>query len=128
MKRLITGVLVSVADGKVVKKTIINNYKDFQAVIGVDTFTIVTRKIGNKVYDIYADDNGLFVEGNPVSVITYSDGKTVEQIVGSIFILKNRGSRSTSVSDDDVENIFKNTKQYVNFEKAMISPVITATL
>jgi hypothetical protein len=97
--------------------------------IDVRVFTIVSRKIGKKYYDIYADDEGLFVEDNPVSIVTKSQGKVVEQIVGSVFIVRHDGKGGVkSLTDNEIIEVKNELQHYIDFDKGMIRPVLFASL
>lgn len=107
-----------------------NHYQDIQKLLDVRVFTIVSRKIGKKYYDIYADDEGLFIENNPLTVVTYGqDGNVIEQIVGSVFITRHDGNgRSKSLTDDEVKEIRNNLKSYIDLKHTIIRPVVVAKL
>ena len=62
------------------------DYRDFYPLLGIETFDIQTRPLGNAEYDIYCDDEGLLKENPVPTFVTLSGGKITEIIVGSIFL------------------------------------------
>lgn len=106
------------------------DYKDIQKLLDVRVFTIVSRKIGKKFYDIYADDEGLFIENNPVSILTKNkSGDTIEQIVGSVLITRHNGKGGVkSLTDDEILEIRDNQKSYIDFKNEAIRPLVIVKL
>jgi len=84
-----------------------NEIDDYYKYLKCDCFDIATRKIGSSYYDIFVDDNGLFVEHPVVSAI---DEKTHEPMLVGNLIFANHDSsgETTSLSADDVKNILEN--------------------
>lgn len=99
----VTGLYVGLGETGV--KVVDNHYKEFQKVIGADTFDIITRKFGDKYFDIYVDDEGLFKDVKVQTIVTKTDdGRVVEQVYGPIFIVKHDGEgNAISLSDDEIK-------------------------
>lgn len=89
-----------------VKEIEIEELEDYYKYLKCDAFDIATRKVGDKYYDIFVDDCGLFVEHPKVSAV---DEDTYEPMLVGNLILANHDSEgnTTSLSDDDFENIKK---------------------
>jgi len=87
----------------------VNSYKDYYPLLECSTFDIQTRKFKDKYLDIYCDDEGLFKQGNRTSIITKSNGKIVEQIVGNVFICSHNDEGETiSLTDEEIEAVLSN--------------------
>ena len=88
MKDYITGVLVDVTSGSPVVKDGSFDRNDFNSLyklLNCTTFTIASRKIGRKRFDIYLDDEGLLKEDNIPSALSIDN---TEMLVGNLLILK----------------------------------------
>ena len=85
-----------------------NSYKDYYKILNCDTFDIQTRKFGDEWLDIYCDDDGLFRENNEPSVLTFANGKLVEQIVGNVFIVNHDDEGETiSLTDEQIKKVME---------------------
>jgi len=86
--KTLKGVLVNTKDNTIKPYSL--EYDEFlPAIYGLldcETIDIVARKFGSHRLDIVCDDEGLFKEKVIPSVITFSEGKVVENIVGNVFI------------------------------------------
>ncbi len=88
MKNFLTGVLIDVSSGLPVIKDgsfDANDFKSLYPLLNCRVFTIATRKIGGKYFDIYLDDEGLLKDGNIVSAISIDNS---EVLVGNILVVK----------------------------------------
>ena len=73
---------------------------DYYEHLKCETFDIATRKIGNKYFDIFVDDIGLFAE-NPIPSVV--DTSLMPMLVGNcIFANHDSEGNTTSLSDDDI--------------------------
>lgn len=78
----------------------------FYKALGCDCFDIAYRKVGGKYYDIFCDDEGLFKEDNPITAIS---SRCERMLVGNlIFANHNEYGETTSLSDEDIDNITEN--------------------
>lgn len=72
---------------------------------GVTVFDIARRKVGEKYYDIFVDDEGLLKDSPVVSAV---DGEGQPMLVGNlIFASHDNQGNTTSLSDDDVIEIME---------------------
>lgn len=103
----IKGVLVS--NGEVKEYELeYNNYKDFYPLLDCSTFTVATRSFNDEWLDIYCDDEGLFKANNKPSILTFSNGELVEQIVGNAFIVAHDDEGDTiSLTDEQVQKVME---------------------
>lgn len=104
MKDYVTGVLVDVSSGvPVVKDGTFdrNNFKSLYSLLNCTTFTIVSRKIGKKVFDIYLDDEGLLKEDSIPSAMSIDNQ---ELLVGNLLIIKHDDNGEVvSLDKDDMK-------------------------
>ena len=100
-----------------VKEIDCDGLQDYYKHLGCDCFDIVQRKIAGKYFDIYIDDNGMFVEK---PIVSASDSANEPMLVGNlIFANANAEGNTISLSDDDIAWIKKNIRnaaQYVGDE------------
>lgn len=77
--------------------------EDFYRELKCDTFDIAVRKIGGKYFDLFVDDEGLFVD-NPIPSVLDTEMKPM--LVGNVvFANHDEHGETTSLSDDDIEKI-----------------------
>ena len=82
----------------------VNSYKDYYPLLECDTFDIQSRNFNGKYLDIYCDDEGLFKEDNQIAIVTMSEDKIVEQIVGNVFITSHNSKGDTiSLTEDEIK-------------------------
>ena len=79
-----------------------NGLEDFYEQLDCSTIDIVRRKIGDKVYDIICDDEGLFRDDARVSAIT-EDGEPA--LVGNLLFSNHSGAETTALTPNDITNI-----------------------
>ena len=91
------------------------SYRDISNMLGCDLFTVASRKIGNKYYDIYCDDEFLLKNNlldKPTLITTDDNDKIIEVLFGKIFICNaletDEGITMGSLSSDDINCIYKN--------------------
>ena len=84
----------------------VTELEDYYKHLECDCFDIAHRKIGDKYYDIFCDDAGLFRDGFIFSAI-FPTGEGM--LVGNlIFANHDDQGNTTSLSDDDIRNIKRN--------------------
>lgn len=121
-----TGILISVYDNEVYeidlddKKPLDLAY----TAMNCDLVDVVRNvKIGNGIYDILVDDEGLLKENNKPS----AKCSNAEQVLfGSIIVLRSDDENGTwkSLSKRDIENINDNIFSLRNNETLEISPIL----
>ena len=119
--------VVDVIDKKDVHEAECNELTDFYKELHCDCFDIVTKKIGNKYYDVFVDDNGLFVDKPiPSMLVRPLFGSTLEpSLVGNlIFANHDKEGATTSLSDEDVALIKKNIIGIKSPEDKEFYPVV----
>lgn len=83
-----------------------DNLKSFQDPLRCACFTIINRKIGDRYFDIYCDDQGLLSD-NPIPSAFNSELKPV--LVGNlIFAHHDNYGETTELSDDDIAHLMAN--------------------
>lgn len=103
----IRGVLVNNGEAKEYELEY-NNYKDFYPLLDCSTFTVATRNFNGEWLDIYCDDEGLFKANNKPSILTFSNGELVEQIVGNAFIVAHDDEGNTiSLTDEQAQKVME---------------------
>lgn len=95
-------VLVFTTNGET-KEIECNTLDDYYKELNCSTFDIVRRRVGNKMFDIFVDDEGL-LKCDPVITMIGDDFKPM--LVGNlIFANSDSEENTTSLSDDDVKLI-----------------------
>ncbi len=84
-----------------------NELQDFYNAIDCDTFDIAHLKIGEKYFDCFVDDNGLFKEDALPSAISV-DNKEVLLVGNIVFANHDASGETTSLSDEDITEIKNN--------------------
>ncbi len=88
------------------EKVDVEELSDYYKYLECDYFDIATRKIGEKYYDIFCDDEGMFREDAITSAIG-PDGSTM--LVGNLIFANHDGEgNTTSLTREDVVNIVNN--------------------
>lgn len=107
------------------------DYKVLQKELNVDLFDIVSRKIGDKYYDIVCDDEGL-LKSNPKISAIFNTGYTVNNpvnigLVGNLLICGKTDNEGelTGLTYEDVHNIKKHTISL--FQNGKITPVVVCS-
>jgi hypothetical protein len=102
----IKGVLVTPSDkGNTYVPYVLNfdNHKSLYSILNCQTFTVANRKIGDKRFDIYCDDEGLLK--NDFKFAASTEGGD-EILAGNLFIVTNDGEGDIkSITDKDVDMI-----------------------
>jgi len=111
-KKILTAVIIK--KDKFIVKNIKNNLESFHDEIGCRLIDIVTRKIGNRYYDIICDDEGL-LKPNYISMI---DNNYNPMLAGNLIICNHDDEgNETNLSQDDIDNILENMIVYFNGAK-----------
>lgn len=103
-------ILVDVKNNKVKTLEIEPKLQNYYDLIGCNLIDIVSRKLGDKYYDIICDDEGLLKE-NPIISALDSDKHCA--LVGNLIICHcDSEGYETSLTDEDIEDIMKNHIAY----------------
>lgn len=113
----ITGLLIDVENGKVSTQTISKDLYSYYEILHCDVIDIVARKIGEKVYLIVCDDEGLLKNKPKISAINKL-GQPM--LVGSLFIVNNNQEDDdlSSLTSDDITYI----QRYIRMQKTFSTP------
>lgn len=77
--------------------------ENYYNLLNCDLIDITERRIGGDYFDIICDDEGLFKQGNRVSVVSENG---LPQIVGSVLICKHDGNGGeTGLSDLELKKV-----------------------
>lgn len=99
--------VLDVIDNKGLYETEIEHFDDYYKHLKCDCFDIATRKVGDKFFDMFVDDVGLFVD-NPIPSAIDIDTMEV-LLVGNIIFANHDGyGNTTSLTDDDINIIKEN--------------------
>lgn len=74
---------------------------DFYKHLKCDCFDIATRRVGDKYFDMFVDDVGLFAE-NPVPSVFNADTKEPMLVGNVIFANHDAEGNTTSLTDADI--------------------------
>lgn len=107
--------LLDVKSGSGLTEVQCGNLNDYYKHLKCDTIDIARRKIGNKYFDIFIDDVGLYDDSPIVSAI-FADGTPA--LVGNLIFANHDAQGNTiSLSDEDVETITKSIVTAIQGEK-----------
>lgn len=112
-------------DGEELQEIDINlEWEEMVKAIGCDYMDIVTRKIGDRFFDIVCDDEFLLREQPSVDRITVMDPNMDTVLMGKVlFTTSNYGGETLPLSDDDVKTI-EDALRHVFFETGETIKVI----
>lgn len=79
--------------------------------IGCDYFDCAVRKVGKSVYNLWVDDEGLYLDKNVHGMCLNAE----EFLVGNILITRNDGEEIASLTDADIDEIKANLR-YPNID------------
>lgn len=83
-----------------------NDLADYYKYLDCRVFDITRRKVGEKIFDIFVDDEGL-LKDNPIPTAFTSDFEVA--LVGNLlFANHDAEGNTTSLSDEDIECIINN--------------------
>ena len=110
--RKVKGILIDVLNNECRVETISYNTNDknylnaYYNMLQCDVFDIVRRKIGEHIYDIYVDDEGLMKNNLKPSVLTFDGERIVEVIVGNAFVCShNEDGDTISLTDEELMEV-----------------------
>ena len=105
---MLHGILIK--DGMLAEIDLKDDLEVFYKELNCDTIDIVRRKIGNRIYDIVCDEEGLFHDG----YISMMDVKSQSpMLVGRLFICRHDGPELASLTEDDVRHVKAYWKHHV---------------
>lgn len=91
-----------------------NELQDYYTALKCDCFDITCRKIGDRVFDIFCDDIGLFSD-NPIP--SALDDNMQPCLVGNlIFAHHDLEGNTTSLSDEDIVHIKDNSICAIDYD------------
>lgn len=103
MANKVKGFLVDVENRCVKNVEFEDTLESIYRLLNVDYIDVAIRKIGNHIYDIICDDEGL-LKGNAIPSAFDSDENP--QLVGNLLIVKaGDDGNFASLSDEDFENL-----------------------
>ena len=95
--------VLDVIDGKGLYEAECNELDDYYRHLKCDCFDVATRKIGDRYFDMFVDDEGLFKDPAIPSVF---DSDMNPMLVGNVvFANHDEYGETTSLSDDDIRII-----------------------
>ena len=117
----ITGYLINAHERKHERVEFKPKLENYYEMLKCECIDIITRKIGNKAFDIIVDDEGLFVQDPIQSGLTFSKKEVVEQLVGNLLVVGKADceGKEQSLTDEDVELIRQNVRIYVTKEEEL---------
>lgn len=91
-------------DGKLEERDVDGELETYYDILGCRLIDIVSRRIGTKQFDIVCDDEGLFNNEAPISMI--HENAMVPMLVGSLFICNSdKKGKLVSLSESDTQII-----------------------
>ena len=104
----ITGVLLDASRNTICKAVLDGTLDGYYNALECRCFDIVCRNISGRYFDIYCDDEGLFVEEPKVTAFS-PDGEPM--LVGNLFIcLHDDEGNTVSLADEDIDRILRATR------------------
>ena len=100
----VTGVLIDVKNRTIVVYTVNSgSLEEYYNILNCTTFDIASRRIGENVYDIYCDDEGL-LQCNPIVSAVSSDRNPM--LVGNLFVTKTNDEGETiSLTQEEISEV-----------------------
>lgn len=99
----VRGFLIDVEKSNPYIAEVDGSLESYYTILNCDTFDIASRKIGEHIYDIYCDDEGLLKDHPLVSAIS-SDRHPM--LVGNLFITKTDEEGNTiSLTDEEIDEV-----------------------
>ena len=108
--------VLDVEKGEIREVEISENIETIYRELGCDTFDIANRKIGDRRFDIFCDDNGLFRDKPIVSAIN-ADHFSPMLVGNLLFANHDSEGRTVGLSDEDVAVIRSNMAMVVSSER-----------
>ena len=108
MEMMIRGVLIDVVNNAAKVVEIDKKLESYYKILNCNLIDITSRYIGDKLFDIICDDEGLLKENFKVSAITRSLGPA---LVGNLFVVKHDGKgNERSLTKKEVEYVLERVK------------------
>jgi hypothetical protein len=104
---MIKGILIDVHNENVKAIEIEKDLKSYYNILKCDCIDIVSRRIGDKYYDIICDDEGLLKESPKISAVNRS---RIPMFVGNLFIVRSSGDDVTDLDKEDLEYIMDHVR------------------
>ena len=100
----VTGVLIDVKNRTTVVCSVNSgSLEDYYRILDCTTFDIASRRIGENVYDIYCDDEGL-LKCSPIVSAVSSDRQPM--LVGNLFVTKTNDEGETiSLTAEEIREV-----------------------
>jgi hypothetical protein len=126
--RKIKGVFVDVNARTVEPITLhYNSYKDLYPLLNCETFDVTSRKFGNRVYDVYCDDEGLLGDDWIPSALSEEQPEN-DFLVGNLFVCSHtKNGDIASLTDEQIEEVLK-TRRYIKIFDDSGNIIITQVL
>lgn len=117
----ITGLFMSMTECR--KTTLDGTLEGYYALLGCQTIEAPEIEIEGQMISVICDEEGLFKEGNHVSIY---DGKLKPMIVGNVFLCKANYDTGefTSLDDDTMKRIVENHLRMVITERGIANVLV----
>ena len=118
--------VLDVLDGKGLYEADCTELDDYYKHLKCSTFDVARRKIGDRYFDLFVDDIGLFSDDPIVSVY---DEHMNPMLVGNVIIANHDSmGETTSLSNEDIKMINENVicAMYLDNEKRISRNIILA--
>lgn len=103
--KTLTGILIDVKNQTAQVTTIPDTLDGYYEALDCDCIDIVSRKVGERYFEIIADDEGLLKDDIKVSGI---NSKGCVMLVGNIFVCKENGHGDLkSLTDEECQYVMK---------------------
>lgn len=104
----VTGVLLDVQNRTILVYTVNSGtLEEYYRILDCTTFDIASRRIGENIYDIYCNDEGL-LKCNPI-VSAVSSGDRKPMLVGNLFVTKTNDEGETiSLTGEEIREVLDN--------------------
>ncbi len=111
--------ILDVLNGKGLYEAECNELADYYKHLQCDCFDIAHYCVGDKCFDMFVDDIGLFAERRIVSVIDYAGNPMLVNNV--VFANHDNEGNTTSLTDEDITLIKRNVMHVVDFDAEPIA-------
>ena len=110
-RNTIRGVLIDVVNNAVEVVEIGRSLQAYYNLLGCDTIDIVTRKVGDHLYQIVLDDEGLL---KPDPVPSAFDSNDKPCLVGNLFVVGYEviDGELTSIDDNEIQQLMSHVGMY----------------
>ena len=116
-------VVIDVLKNEVSVKDVEDTLETWYDLLNCTCIDITSRRIDGQYYDIVCDDEGLLKSGAIVSAASESGDP---MLVGNLAIVNcNEEGELVGLTANDVKKVRNQVKQYIDFENAVLRPVLT---